>query len=445
MPQGSGELLFDLTELKGTRKSTPQPTGIQRTVLEVAQALFQGHTPVDFICFHEATQTYHYVDPLKFFDHQEPFPYWTSDCLGLSLPEPWLEKYQSRPFRRAFHSTKHATQLLIARATGKLNGEALLEPVTGTMAPILNMGGIDTQLRLCRFAEAHDLLDLTYCYIHDLIPVRVKMGHVTAGSGKWQQDLTQVLLRKPHILTNSEFTRDDITQFLIEQGLPFPRLLQTVALAHELRFPQLETPRLRELPNHYFLLVGDIKHRKNALTVFKAYETLARRGMPIELPMLVLAGNIDPKELERMIDDHELETMARYIFVVPSPDQQTLAELYRKAEALIYPSLFEGFGMPVGEALWMGTPVLASNTTSIPEVGGKFVTYFDPYRTESLVTCLKKFIEAPSSFRKKVPKREALRNWHMVAEDLCQTLTRTWPGRAKKAASAAHRTSNAAG
>lgn len=415
---------FDLTELKGDGKNTKQATGIHRTILEVAYALFTEPLPVTFICFHDGTSRYHEVDPRKLFDHADPFPKWTAESLGNALMAPWAPKYTGRPIRHLFHAGKYKCRRFYAKLTGALEGTALGTPVRKFIQPTLCLGGIHTQRQLATHMTQAGDLENYVGFIHDLIPVRTEMGPKSRGSGRWEQDLKALLSFAPNLLTNSQFTRDDVIAYIREQHLPSPRRLQCVPLAHEIRGApetrgETEGTRMASpTPERYFLMVGDIQHRKNALAVFKAYQSLLKSGLPFTLPKLVCAGNIEPSALEQLILDHELDRVAPYIHLVPGPQQSDLLRLYVRAQALIYPSLYEGFGMPVGEALWMGTPVLASHSTSIPEVGGPHVSYFDPNRVETIVTCLRNFLEAPTRFRRKVPNRSSLRSWREVAQDL---------------------------
>ena len=136
------------------------------------------------------------------------------------------------------------------------------------------------------------------------------------------------------------------------------------------------------LPDQYFLFVSSIAPRKNLILVCRAM-ILLKDNMDIPL---VIIGN-GKKEKEEVKQLMQVNSMAnRLIFlnempIAGEPDFTTAADfpaIYQQAIALVYPSIFEGFGAPLLEALWSGLPVISSNTSSLPEVGGQAALYFSP-------------------------------------------------------------------
>jgi len=125
--------------------------------------------------------------------------------------------------------------------------------------------------------------------------------------------------------------------------------------------------------NHAFLLAGLGKRRIE----------LKRAGV-----QLLLTGGFNDEErlqLESLIHKNGLNAVVKVLGFVT--DEQ-LQALLRQAEYLIFPSLFEGFGMPILEAMILGCPVLSSNAGSLPEVGGDAALYFDPTNEEELIALL---------------------------------------------------------
>lgn len=152
----------------------------------------------------------------------------------------------------------------------------------------------------------------------------------------------------------------------------------------------LESKKRYGLPDRFFLFNSSITKRKNLITICKAMVILKDRlGIP-----LVIIGK-GKREKEESIQFMQKNGMAnRLIFLNDLPGDKEGAFLsitdfpaiYQQATALIYPSVFEGFGLPVLEALWSGLPVISSNTSSLPEVGGGAAIYFSPMDEEALAS-----------------------------------------------------------
>jgi alpha-1,3-rhamnosyl/mannosyltransferase len=180
-----------------------------------------------------------------------------------------------------------------------------------------------------------------------------------------------------HVLTDSEFSRSEIAA---AYRIPFERI--TVApLGVSLEFGPGEPSLPEALPagivGPFFLHVGDLHERRNLTVVVRAVVEARRRAGPTAAPSLVLAG-IDRgvgDSLEAMASASGAADVVVRLGVVPEP---TLRALYRAATALVYPSRYEGFGLPVLEAMASGTPVIASRATSLPEVVGEAGLLLDP-------------------------------------------------------------------
>ena len=135
----------------------------------------------------------------------------------------------------------------------------------------------------------------------------------------------------------------------------------------------------------YLLSVCTLEPRKNLPRLLQAYEQVRARNK--ERLQLVLTGRLgwQYEELVRQLGNSPYSQDIVLTGFVPDRD---LADLYRGARAFAFPSLYEGFGLPVLEAMSCGIPVMASNISSIPEVGGDCICYCDPYSIESMVRAL---------------------------------------------------------
>ncbi|MBU4606084.1 MAG: glycosyltransferase family 4 protein [Proteobacteria bacterium] len=142
----------------------------------------------------------------------------------------------------------------------------------------------------------------------------------------------------------------------------------------------------------YLLFVGTLEPRKNLVRLLAAYERLVAGGQD-EFD-LVLAGGTGWKAgpIEEALSHSPVRERIRRLGYVPGPD---LPALYQGAWALVYPSLYEGFGLPVLEALACGVPVVTSAAASLPEVGGDAALYLDPEDPEQLLDTLERITGQP--------------------------------------------------
>jgi glycosyltransferase involved in cell wall biosynthesis len=225
----------------------------------------------------------------------------------------------------------------------------------------------------------------------------------TFNRRSWMQlrfTVRQTARRSAHIITVSEYSRSDISR---TYGIAPQRITVTPEAASANFFPvtnETELKRIREsygIEEHYILSLCSIQPRKNLVRLIEAYSCLRRVRPEVKLPQLVLAGKrgwLD-SEIFRAAEQSALGREILFTGYVPEPD---LAGLYSGAICFVYPSYFEGFGLPVVEAMQCGVPVIAGNRTSLPEVVGEAGLLFDPFDTQALVTALTQVID-DSEFR----------------------------------------------
>lgn len=231
-------------------------------------------------------------------------------------------------------------------------------------------------------ATFHDLSPFTWAHCHD--PKRIRY---------LQKGLRKTLDRADCLITDSEFTRQELAAF---SGWPVERI-HAVPLAssgdfyprsHDLLRPILARHGLQ--PGAYSLYVGTIEPRKNIETLLDAYGRLpvaVRQRWP-----LILSGykGWRNESIHERIEAAQREGWARYLGFVPSDD---LPALYAGARLFAFPSLYEGFGLPVLEALSSGVPVVCSNSSSLPEVVGDAALMCDPRDVDALAANLQRALE----------------------------------------------------
>lgn len=141
----------------------------------------------------------------------------------------------------------------------------------------------------------------------------------------------------------------------------------------------------------YILFVGGLDHRKNLERLLQAYKLLLVRGCTEKL-LLVGSSGQNKKlyyDMPKLVKTYSLED---HVEIKSGVDDGPLAKLYAGARLLVMPSLIEGFGLPVLEAMACGCPVASSNAASLPEVGGEAALYFDPYNTIEMADCMERIL-----------------------------------------------------
>lgn len=265
--------------------------------------------------------------------------------------------------------------------------------------------------------------------VHDLVPVLrtdLHEGSVNSAFGCW---LDKVARCTTQFVCVSQNTARDLAGYLQARGHRTP--IRVTPLAHEFKgqprgarppLPANARAALRQLDGQPFVIcVGSVEGRKNGARLIDAWvQALAQTGR--RDVTLVFSGR--PGWLAEAFS--AALTRARdqglAIQVIEGCTDDDLAWLYSHALFSAYPSLYEGWGLPVGESLWFGTPCLASNATSIPEVGGDLARYYSPLdgaaMAASLVWALTQAGELDAN--RQAIRQAPLRAWRDHGRDLLQ-------------------------
>jgi len=154
----------------------------------------------------------------------------------------------------------------------------------------------------------------------------------------------------------------------------------------------LEIKKKYDLPCKFIFFLGNIEPRKNIASIVAAYKNLTSKNTDLEKYELILAGNISPL-CQKIVEKEKLKTCG-YI------EREDRPYVYNLASLFVYPSFFEGFGLPVLESMACGTPVIASNSSSISEVAGKAAILIDPNRPAELAQALKNILTDEKLYNK---------------------------------------------
>ncbi len=227
--------------------------------------------------------------------------------------------------------------------------------------------------------------------IHDLIFERFPELYSPIDRRIYAAKARSAAARAGILVAISEQTRRDLVDLY---GVPGSRIRVVYQTCHEAFRSAAPEERLRavrarfQLPEAFLLAVGTIERRKNLLLVLQALEKLP--GVP-----LVAVGRPTPyaEELHAFARAHRLAERVRLLSDVSTTD---LAAMYRLATVAVYPSLFEGFGLPIVEALFSGTPVVTTRGGCFAEAGGPGSAYVDPRDPGELREVLASLLEDPA-------------------------------------------------
>ncbi len=230
--------------------------------------------------------------------------------------------------------------------------------------------------------------------IHDCIHIRFpqylpKLGYAYAWGQMWS-----ATHRAARVITVSEASKRDIIRYF---RVPDSRV-EVIYNAIDDRFWQQpdaeDIARVREryrLDNPFVLYAGNIKPHKNLERLIEAFHLLRQTPAMKDVQLLIIGDEISKyASLRRAVHRHKLHKHVRFFGFV---SDQTLAALYRLAAVFVFPSLYEGFGLPPLEAMASGTPVITSNVSSLPEVVGDAALLIDPYEPDAIAAAIARVLD----------------------------------------------------
>ena len=234
--------------------------------------------------------------------------------------------------------------------------------------------------------------------MHDLIHERYPDQYNPVDVRIYRKKFRYAAEHSDHIIAISEQTKNDLETFYQVPSGRITVCYQSCNPAFGQTIPESEKIRVRKkygIPDEFFLTVGSIIERKNLLNICKAV-FLLRDELPLPLVVIGSGGRYKQKVVD-FIRQNKLEK--KIIFLSDDPrakesvsfrSAEDFPAIYQSAIAMIYPSFFEGFGIPVLEALWSRLPVITSNVSCLPEAGGDGAYYINPNNAEEIAMAMKK-------------------------------------------------------
>ena len=417
-------IYIDLSDIIGHALWHQTGAGIQRVQLEVAAALVRS-------------------DP-----NAVPFSLYGNIWRDLRAPVeetegsterlyPRLRQYFPYPGGRPSFMRPLYTARLAKARLGAILERLVSRAPRLSAADTLFIGGqfwmSETIIALCRRAVACG--SKLIIVFHDVIPLtnpQFFTGHDFAG------EYREVLRLPAHFIVTTAFTASQLDAVRKDMGVG-PAAVSIVPLAEE--FPgakrneaALRPPQeLEDLASSPFVLcVGTVEVRKNHMLLLSVWEELeAEFGE--RLPRLVVAGRRGWKAEAALRKLDDLPSSGRIVFA-EAPSDAALRWLYGSCLFTVFPSFFEGWGLPVGESLWFGKPCAASNTSSMQSVGREFCVYFSPYDADEMKAAVRRLLdpEVRRSYQRKIEAAQ-LRTWAEVASDIERVITKSAPIEGKAA------------
>ena len=468
----TGRIFFEVTHLITHLAKHRSLTGIQRTVVSIVGESLRVEKPENiFLAFWDPYSRAYRALSLKNITPEQIFdPESLMAVLGMRSPAinvfPPLRGYVGNPLKLRFHSARFAL-------FGFLGNERIFRRFNSTVADwrayksrpksksgqraikffgfagpedrlfILDSAWKSSNLPAC-FQKAFDDGVSVYTMVHDLIPL-VRPDLCPDRSGLILNDwLLSTLQFTTRYLANSTATQLDMESFIKGNGSSHPvtvvRLAQSLVLTPTTDAPagpltqrllEKQYPTVKALDGvgddvrrlagmRYVLCVGSMEIRKNNWRLLHAWDLLRRTLTVDEVPRLVFAGErrwMNADFFKFLEASGHLDGL---VSIVDGPTDRELDLLYRNCLFTAMPSLYEGWGLPVGESLSYGKTSVISDITSLPEVGGDMVLYCDPYSVNSIMECCRELLMVPG-LREELEARIAsqrLRSWRDVVHDL---------------------------
>jgi glycosyltransferase involved in cell wall biosynthesis len=265
-------------------------------------------------------------------------------------------------------------------------------------------------------------------FIHDILPITSPEYFQARDRRVFVKGIFEVLTFADFVLTSSEYNKGSLAKHMIGQRMELLPV-QVVPLAREIPNPfatdaKMSAAVVEAVSRDYVLCVGTIEVRKNPTYLFHIWKLMVQSGRT-KVPTLVFAGRrgwLVQDFLDQLTASNYLNGK---ILLLHDLTDAELDLLYRKCILTIFPSLAEGWGLPIGESLAHGKVTLSSDAGGIPEVGGKLVDYLDPYNVRSGFALLLRYLDDPLLRHRRQNEVERYfesRSWQKVTEDFLSAI-----------------------
>ena len=284
-------------------------------------------------------------------------------------------------------------------------------------------------------ATEHLLMPLrdvpTVLTVHDLIYHLFPQYHKRLNYTYLNAAMPVYVQRADAVITISESSKKDLVR-LYGVDPQKVTVIYEAASAHLKPAARVDVDRVRQrygLPESFVVTVGTIEPRKNLSRLLDALMIARRSGHDVGLVIVGSKGWLY-EGFYRKLEQHEGREHVLVTGYLPDED---LAAVYSAAQLCVVPSLYEGFGLPILEAMACGTPVACSNVSSLPELGGAAALYFDPYDAQEMAACIGQLAGQPAlreDLRAKGMAQAARFSWERTARETLDVYEKVLAARA---------------
>jgi len=398
-------LAIDLTDLFFYFRHHPTPSGIQRVQLGIAQAL------------RSVPDSVKNERDLKFI----------VDGGDLGAYVELREEAIPRLFAELSRE-KVSHERLLELLTEVVGSGSLFTVTRGDIAVVLGAFWVIENAieRYCAIKRAGGLLVIL---IHDIIPITHPEYCEASLTNVFKAFCAHVLQIADLILTVSDHSGRQVADYLAARRYPIIPQIHTLRSAHHtlatrpaVRAPISATSKIsRFISTPFVLYVSTIEIRKNHTLLFRIWKQLIAKHGATRIPRLIFVGRPGWRVRDLMDQLESTRNLDGAILILHGLSDVELSVLYQHALFTAFPSLEEGWGLPIGEGLTHGRPCLASNTSSIPEVAGDFALYTDPLNFNESFALYESMIldaDAREALADRIKTSFRSRGWLDVARDL---------------------------
>ena len=400
--------LLDVTDLIEFLQRRESVSGVQRVIAETAPLLIRGaeHPAVPVILDRPSGR----------------FVALTVDEINATLDAP----------RGATHPDRDATAAVATGALSRARNAAAVDITPDTVLVFLGAVWINDALMLAARDAGARGARLVFL-LYDLTPV-LETGHTAAVNMLFERYLALVMQAASAVPAISKASRDDFVRYCEQAGRSAPPG-EVTGLPCGIgpgRFDTSSTP----WPRPYALLVGTVEARKNHLLAIRGWQRLIERHGPDAVPDLVCIGRLGwhaDDFLEQYVATQGLS--GKVSLLSNSVSDVDLARFYAHAEFTVYPSRYEGWGLPVSESLAFGKVAITANNSSLPEAGGELASYFTSDDVDDFVRVVEKDgldVAARATREARIAEEFKDLTWQHVADCIAHDIARAHAQEARK-------------